>query len=306
MDATPVTPKPARVSPRLGAVALAVAGALFLADPVAAEETTLARLAKETHVHGIAVDATDASRFYLATHHGLYSIGPDGRAERISRNRDDLMGFTPHPTDPATLYASGHPAGGGNLGVTVSTDGGRNWRKLSGGVDGPVDFHQMDVSRADPRVVYGVHGGLQKSVDGGASWKRVAPPPPGLIDLAASSRHPDTLYAATQQGLLTSMDGGVNWQSFYPARAPATMVQVAGDGEVYAFVVGTGLIRASERDPRWLVASDRFGDDIILHLAVAPGDPRRIYAVAVNPATHSQAILASRDGGGDWARLGAE
>ncbi len=77
------------------------------------------------------------------------------------------MGFTPHPADESVLYASGHPAGGGNLGFIVSRDGGRGWSSLSPGVGGPVDFHQMDVSKADPSVIYGAHGGLQASRDGG-------------------------------------------------------------------------------------------------------------------------------------------
>ena len=37
----------------------------------------------------------------------------------------DYMGFIPHPTDPSLLFASGHPAGGGNLGFIVSNDGGK-------------------------------------------------------------------------------------------------------------------------------------------------------------------------------------
>jgi hypothetical protein len=43
----------------------------------------------------------------------------------------DFMGFTPHPSDPATLYSSGHPAGGGNLGFIVSEDGGGSWTQLA-------------------------------------------------------------------------------------------------------------------------------------------------------------------------------
>ena len=88
-------------------------------------------------------------------------------ATRISDNQNDYMGFTPHPSDSNVFYASGHPASGGNTGFAVSEDGGRTWRQLSKGVRGPVDFHRMDVSRADPGVIYGVYRGLQVSRDGG-------------------------------------------------------------------------------------------------------------------------------------------
>jgi hypothetical protein len=43
------------------------------------------------------------------------------------------MGFTPHPTNPSILYASGHPAGGGNLGFIASEDGGRSWSQAKDG-----------------------------------------------------------------------------------------------------------------------------------------------------------------------------
>ncbi|TIX81139.1 MAG: hypothetical protein E5V21_11130 [Mesorhizobium sp.] len=57
----------------------------------------------------------------MATHHGLFRTGPDGQAELISPVQD-FMGFTPDPSDPRSLYASGHPAGGGNLRFIASTD----------------------------------------------------------------------------------------------------------------------------------------------------------------------------------------
>ncbi|MBM3509397.1 MAG: hypothetical protein FJX61_04555 [Alphaproteobacteria bacterium] len=156
------------------AVAWAVVGHGAAADGV----TTVAALARATHFHGLAVDAADPTRVYLATHHGLYAVGADGTARAVSKDRHDFMGFAAHPTEPDVLFSSGHPAHGGNLGFMVSTDRGVTWRKRADGVGGPVDFHQMDVSKADPRVVYGVHDGLQVSRDGGKTWATAAPAPP--------------------------------------------------------------------------------------------------------------------------------
>src|ERR687891_885449 len=170
----------------LVAFALVVVGAgAFLATRSHSEaSTTVEALARETHFHGIAVDSSDPDRLYLATHHGLYAVAPDGSATRLSPVQD-FMGFTPHPTDPSLLYASGHPASGGNLGFIASEDAGRSWHQLAEGVGGPVDFHQMDVSVSDPKTIYGAHGGnLQLSRDGGQTWEVVAPAPEGLIDLA--------------------------------------------------------------------------------------------------------------------------
>src|SRR3546814_7481404 len=158
------------------------------------------------------------------------------------------MGCTPHPSDPDVLYASGHPAGGGNLGCSVSRNGGQTWPKLSDGAGGPVDFHQMDVSKADPRVIYGVDGELQKSTDGGRSWSRVGPAPEGLIGLATSSIDADRLYATTRSGLLVSTDGGRGWRRSQPL---ASMVQMTTEGATSTFIAGPGpRKRCKERSVR--------------------------------------------------------
>jgi len=175
-----------------------------------AESVPVSELHQQTHIHGLAVDRQNPEYLLIATHHGLFRSGPDGAAERISVVQD-FMGFTPHPSDPGTLYASGHPADGGNLGFIASTDGGANWEQVSPGEGGPVDFHQMTVSPADPTVVYGAFGSLQVSRDGGKTWSIAGPLPDRLIDLAASARDADTLYAATESGLLVSKDAGGTW-----------------------------------------------------------------------------------------------
>ena len=278
-------------------------GALYVSRSFSEGNTTIAALAKGTHFHGIAVDAADSTRIYLATHHGLYVTGIDGKAQRISEVRD-YMGFTAHPTDATILFASGHPAGGGNLGFIVSKDGGRSWTKLSDGIGGPVDFHQMDVSKADPHVIYGVYDSLQRSMDGGQTWERVGPPPMDIISLAASSIDTNTIYAGTQSGLQRSTDGGRSWKR--ESDRPTTMVHVTREGTVYAFMIGTGLVRAAEKNLAWQVVGKGFGEEYLLHFAADPRDPQRLYAVTFNSRTRAQSVIASRDGGERWTRLGAE
>lgn len=286
------------------ALVLVAAGAFFATRSHSEASTTVHALAGDTHFHGIAVDPADPSRLYLATHHGLYAVAADGSATRLSPIQD-FMGFTLHPSAPSTLYASGHPAGGGNLGFIASNDGGRSWSQLAKGAGGPVDFHQMDVSPADPNTIYGAYAGqLQVSRDGGQNWEVVGPAPEGLIDLAASSKEPSTLYAATQGGLLKSGDLGRSWQDAYWPRQPATMVHVTPDGAVYAFVVGTGLIEAMEPTLSWkTITNHGFGGDYVLHLTVDSTNRSKLYAISFDPQSHHQAVLASDDAGKTWAPL---
>jgi photosystem II stability/assembly factor-like uncharacterized protein len=264
---------------------------------VSAERTV--PISQVSHIHGMAVDPADPSRLLLATHYGLYRATPDGTTTRISETQDDFMGFTAHPQDRHVFFASGHPAQGGNLGFIRSEDGGKTWRQISPGANGPVDFHAMDVSPADPNVVYGLYGDLQVSFDGGENWRVVGPPPAEIFSLAASAQDAATLYAATRAGLMVSRDGGGSWEPAHLMRQPATVVDVAADGTAYAFVVGHGLLRTAEPSLLWLTVNNAFGERVLLHLAIDPTDSNRVFA-----ATSDGAVLESTDGGEGWSPFG--
>jgi photosystem II stability/assembly factor-like uncharacterized protein len=254
-------------------------------------------IADVSHLHGIAVDASDPSRLYLATHYGVFRTTPDGMAEQVSDNANDYMGFTAHPTEPGTFFASGHPSTGGNMGVIVSQNGAQNWEELASGVDGPVDFHAMDVSAADPNVLYGLYGDVQVSRDAGKTWEVAGSPPADVFDISASAIDPETLYAATRSGLMVSRDGGKSWTATGPEGQPASMVQAsAADGSVYAFVVGSGLMKTPGSALNWQPVANEFGDAVLLHLAADPSDANRLFAV-----TNEGKILASTDGGQSWS-----
>lgn len=280
-----------------GLIAVCLVILLFGGRALGADSLDVAEIHQHTHIHGLAVDPLDPSRLFVATHHGLYVADPSGRAALVSPVQD-FMGFTPHPGDGRTLYASGHPAEGGNLGVIVSTDGGGSWRQISPGADGPVDFHQMTVSPADPQVIYGAYGFLQVSRDGGLTWAKVGRAPNALIDLAASALDRNRLYAASESGLLVSSDGGASWRPAGFEGEPVTMVEAA-HGRLYAAVLGRGLMVADDTDePRWSKLSDGPGG-VVLHFAAGPQGSGRFYV-----ADHESALFTSVDGGATWQRLG--
>lgn len=279
---------------------LAFASSLIsLAAILPASAETLEALASKTHYHGIAFARTGASALLLASHHGLFALTKDGEATRVSPVHD-YMGFSPDPLDPLNFYASGHPAGGGNSGFLKTTDGGASWKQLSPGVEGPVDFHQMDVSPADPKTIYGSYGELQISRDGGQNWTIAGTPPAGLIALAASSLKADRVYAATKQGLNVSTDTGASWQPLQFEGEVVSTVKVGSDGSLFAFVLGKGLMKASESKPdEWALLSNDFGNAIPLHIAIDPANPSHLALT-----TQENAVLESIDGGATWAPFG--
>ena len=266
-------------------------------SPASAE--TLDVLAGKTHYHGIAFARSGPATLLLASHHGLFAVAKNGEATRVSPVHD-YMGFSPDPVDPLGYYASGHPAGGGNSGFLKSTDGGATWKELSPGVGGPVDFHQMDVSPTDPKTIYGNYGDLQVSRDGGQSWAVAGTPPAGLIALAASGLNADQVYAATKQGLYVSADAGASWQPLKFESEVVSTVKVGPDGSLLAFVLGKGLMKASENKPdSWTLLSNGFGEAIPLHIAIDPANPNHLALT-----TQENGVLESIDGGATWVPFG--
>lgn len=284
--------------PHLFAVLSAVL-ALGTALPASAEGISVAELAAKTHIHGLSFDRADPSSVLVATHHGLMKADSGGKVTPVSESRDDFMGFAPHPTDATVMFASGHPATGGNLGFIKSTDSGKSWVQVAPGVDGPVDFHQMAVSPSNPDVLYGSYGSIQTSRDGGKSWAIAGDGPAKLIDLAVSPANPDTLYAATEGGLLVSRDAAKTWQPLM-ADAPVTTIEIGSDDTILAFVPGRGLLKGHESSPSFEKIAD--GPDpagYILHLTGDPQSPQRLVAV-----TGTRAIVVSGDSGATWKVLG--
>ena len=259
--------------------------------------TTLS-LRNLTHIHGIAVDPRNSAELLLATHNGIFRTADGTTVARVSASQDDFMGFSLDPADSQVIYASGHPSTGGSAGVIVSRDGGLTWERRSPGVSGPVDFHAMTVSRADPNLIFGYFAhtsSIQVSGDGGRTWS-IASSPPGVVDLAASPEYTNVVYAATNSGLIVSQDGGESWQPTGPQGQPATMVEAAPDGNVYAFVVGVGLLRAPASANVWNEVGDyiSFGS-ALLHFAADPDNRDRLYAV-----DDLGRIMVSGDRGASW------
>jgi photosystem II stability/assembly factor-like uncharacterized protein len=279
------------------AALMAVLAAMPLQQGIAQET----RLSEVSHIHGIAVDPSNPSRVYLATHHGLFLTAPDGMAERISDNGNDYMGFTPHPTDAKLLYASGHPSGGGNLGIIISRDAGKTWEPLSPGAQGPVDFHAMTISRADPNVIYGFAshgGGIQVSRDGGKTWEHVGQGPDQVIDLTVSAVDPDWVFAGTMKGVMLSRDGGKSWEASAEQGRPISMIETAPNGNIYALAVGRGLLSTPGSAINWALLSSDLKDKVVLHIAIDPTNPQRMFAVS-----QESEILTSTDGGRTWSYL---
>lgn len=270
----------------------------LLATPAAAQDSLpLADLLGSTHIHGIAPNGSGGETVTLATHHGLFALDlATGTATRIGTSQDDFMGFSAVSDDPARALASGHPETGGNLGVIATKDGGVTWQHVSDAIGGPVDFHNMEISRADPSVIYGVShdGAVQRSVDGGVDWSVTGQAPERLIDIATSASDAATLYAATEGGLFLSRDSGATWQAATALTDPVTSVDAGADGVLRASVFGKGLITLAPDGTTSTLTPD-LPDGYLISLASVRKDPHRLMALSAK----GRPVL-SDDGGATW------
>uniref|UniRef100_UPI0034D5F32C F510_1955 family glycosylhydrolase n=1 Tax=Streptomyces sp. CHD11 TaxID=2741325 RepID=UPI0034D5F32C len=163
------------------------------------------------HLHGLGVNSAD-NAVYAAGHFGVFRL-TDGKAVRMADRYQDTMGFT--ITGPSTFLASGHPsptdpdARSPHLGLIRSTDAGRTWTTLS--AEGEADFHALEKAGD---LLYGYDsqsGKVWASTNGGRTWDKRAELP--LLDLAAHTKTPDTVWAATGNGLQRSTDGAATFRS---------------------------------------------------------------------------------------------
>lgn len=278
-----------------GALLLLLLGGFFLAKSGGKDTTGRVSF---SHAHGIAVDAGEPNKLYIATHEGLYLLENESVLSRVGAGHDDLMGFSAHPTQPGTFFSSGHPARGGNIGFQKSTDGGVTWQKVSDGLNGPADFHAMAVSRMNPDVVYGFFRGLQRSVDGGRAWEMAR----GTIAPISLSTHPtkDVVYAATAQGVMMSDDRGDSWQSLSPELegGAVSVFHYFPDDTALVFSQRLGgMGRSADSGATWQKLNEPFDGGNVLFIA-SPSTSGTTYAI-----TDRDAIYKSTDQGVTWSKV---
>ncbi|MHB1128905.1 MAG: WD40/YVTN/BNR-like repeat-containing protein [Ilumatobacteraceae bacterium] len=258
-----------------------------------------------THGHGLAIDVQDPSKLYIATHEGLLVLINDKDLYRVGKSTDDYMGFSPHPTDANILFSSGHPSGGGNIGFQKSEDGGFTWKKISNGVNGPVDFHVMAVSPVNPNLIYGWNqGDLQRSTDQGENWEIVnsdlLP-----IYLVADTQDENTVYIATTdgQGVMVSRDKGATWAPLSPELEGGAVSVVAIRPQdsttllTFSETLG-GLGKSTDAGKTWKKVSEGFNGEVLLQIVFSRLDPNIVYAL-----THENSLYKSTDAGDTWSQI---
>ena len=97
---------------------------------------------------------------------------------------------------------------------------------------------------------------------------------------------------------MQTTDAGVSWLGTSLMAEPVSSIATTASGEVFAFAVGGGLLRAVEPSLQWEPLHQGFGESILLHIAIDPSGPIRLFAVS-----QRNELLGSRDGGIGWTTI---
>lgn len=261
------------------------------------------------HVHGLGVDSITGT-IYLAAHGGVYEI-PDAAASEtldwaqlagpIAGRALDPMGFA---MLDGQMYASGHPdprdlgTEPANLGLITSTDSALTWQNVSLG--GEVDFHDIAIGPApDGELnIYGysaADGVVMASGDAGATWSSGAAI--AARDLTVDAGSADTIYATTEEGLLSSGDRGATFEIVEGA-PPVYLVETVRGAD--AGLVGidlTGNVWVQTADV-WRQTGSVSGDVEAMTVAASP--------TPVLVVADDRGVSVSSDFGTTWRTLVAK
>lgn len=215
------------------------------------------------------------------------------------------------PSNDQVVFA-GTPAGG----LWKSTNNGQDWSPLTDhlptlGVSGIV------VSEDDSDVIYIATGdsdasdtyslGIFKSIDGGETWTTA-----GLTFLLSQSVRthrlmavpgsPDTIFAATTDGLYKTINGGVTWIKVISAHIRDLEFKPGDVNTIYAS--STSFYVSTDGGDNFTVMNDGLpasGGLARASIAVTPDEPEWIYFLAAVDNTSSyEGLYRSTDSGGSW------
>jgi len=202
-------------------------------------------LKKTRHISRIRIHPSNPDIAYVAAQGTIYGPNPErgiyktmdgGKNWKLIHHVDDKTGaadLSMDMTNPRILYASMWDyqrfpwtvrSGGPGSGVWKSTDSGETWKKLEGGLPKEMGKVAVDVSRANPDIVYANieaeldKSGVYKSTDAGKTWKLVCKDRITVarawyyIEIYADPMDENIVYVMNAP-YLKSVDGGKTFES---------------------------------------------------------------------------------------------
>lgn len=268
-----------------------------------------------SRVIALAIDPVYPATVYAGTKGDAVYKSYDGGQRWVSQ-KAGLDDVTITSVVNQLLFAPGentHLWAATTMGVFESADGGDAWQKRMNGMKEVLMVVTLAIDPVRPDIMYaGTSGGVYKTSNRAESWAKAND---GLISpaLLSSSRalmvnsllidpsRPDTVYAATLDGLYKTLDGAHAWTRI-GRTLPDQMINVmaldpSSPGTLY--VAGRqGLFKSADGGATWQEKNAGLGSLNIRSLALSPNDPKTLYL-----GTNGSGLYRSRDGGTIWESL---
>ncbi|MGH8755291.1 MAG: WD40/YVTN/BNR-like repeat-containing protein [Burkholderiales bacterium] len=264
------------------------------------------------HIHAITYNAK--GNLLLGTHGGLFESTDGGKtwqkvSVKGSVNADDWMSLVVDPRNRKIIVAGGH-----DLGVIKSIDGGITWMRSDDGIKG-TDIHGLAIDQRSPELLfaYSVDNGVFKSKDGGVSWKRMddGPGNPGVrsfeymavqtsMDKSMGWDNWGVLLAGTADGVFQSFSCFCGWTKttkVFDNTTVYTLTTLHKDLTVMYAGTQTGAWKTIDAGQNWKKLDGLNGI--------------KITAIAINPENSKELTVSSEDGiiyrssntGESWQRI---
>jgi len=217
---------------------------------------------------------------------GIYKSTDGGKTFTNVGLRDShhVPRITLHPTNPDIAYVAsqGHLWGyTGERGLYKTTNGGKSWQKLAGGLpdDGKTGCTDIRMDPKNPDILYcafwerirrpyrfdsgGPNGGIFKSTDGGKTWKKLTNGLPkgdiGRIGLSIYMKDPRIIMAIVEHG-------------FQPRPNDPDYKDMSK--------LGTGVYRSEDGGETWKYVN-RYNNRPFYYsqIFINPSDDQRVYAM---------------------------
>lgn len=262
------------------------------------------------HAHFIAAQP-GTNRLIMGAHGGLLQSVDEGKSWskiKVQGELDsaDFMNFVIDPANPNVMYAGGH-----DLGVVKSTDGGRTWMKANAGLAG-TDIHALTYDARFQRLfAFSVGYGIFESKDGGTSWQRKDDGPRNsnvqsfaFLDVPTPDMEKSMgkefrgyLFAGTAGGIFRANPCFCGWtpmgETLFQYATVYTLTVNPANNAIYA---GTkdGIFQSTDAGETWKQA---LSGQKIAGITINPSDSPILYAV-----TEDGAVFRNQDGGAHWER----
>ncbi|MGH7228691.1 MAG: WD40/YVTN/BNR-like repeat-containing protein [Nitrospiraceae bacterium] len=265
-----------------------------------------------SRVISLAIDPAYPSTVYAGTKGDAVFKSYDGGQRWVSQ-RSGLEGvvmtsvvnqFVFDPLDSNRLFVAT------TVGIFESQNGGEAWQKRMDGMREVLMVVTLTLDPTRPTILYaGTSGGVYKTMNRAVRWEKVNN---GLVppELLQSSRAlgvtviqvdphvPDTVYAATLNGIYKSTDGAKSWtrtaQSLPDQMMSAMVLDRAKAGVIYV-ASREGIHKSEDGGDTWKAMNNGLATLNVRSLAQSPTDPKLFYV-----GTNGSGLYRSRDGGDRW------